>query len=359
MKRKTNRQPIDTLYILGAGSSKALTTVNTRSGERNRRTTPIDRDFLHSLYNFSLAQGWQKRAAELLKDGWLDSSELTEHGLEEAVIKRVAHYDLLSSLYPDKSRRKCTNEEYLNALTHLITDYLMKCKSNSSGSTKKFVSHVFPIGNDPHEYRNRIVTFNYDLIVDRPLLERGVHKKKIYFDRIGSAPSDSNKLATKDVFVHPLILKMHGSLNWRCNRSYFDQVIRGDVNPTERALIWSNDTRCPSPEDNGESPLIIPPIPNKPITKASIFRFLWTTAFEYLHEAQKIVIVGYSCPETDTLAQSMFTQFRNMNVNQVTIVDPAADALPKYDRMISGRMRKSTKWQYYRGFSEYIENMEQ
>ncbi|MCO6413220.1 MAG: hypothetical protein J5I92_10785 [Thiogranum sp.] len=332
-----------------------MTEIKTRNNKAPRRTTPIDKNFLNRLDQFSVKHGWQKRALEMLKAGWLDSSEFLNNGLESAIVKRVAHYDMLSALYPDKSRRKCTNEDYLNQLTHLVADHLLKCKSNSSGHTKQFVGDIFPSGQSVDQYKNRIITFNYDLIIDRPLLERGISKRKIYFDRIVSKKSDGTKRARTEKFLHPLILKLHGSLNWRCDREYFDQIINGSVNPDLRIPIWSNDSKCPGPNDD-ESPLIIPPVPNKPITKASIFRMLWTTALEYLHEAKKIVIVGYSCPATDVLAQSMFTQFRNMDVDEIVIVDTDSGAFSRYHDLIQGRVRKSVRWRYCAGFSEFIED---
>jgi hypothetical protein len=354
MKRRANRLAVDTLYVLGAGASKALTDVATRTNDYSRRSTPVDRDFLKVLDHFSLKQGWQKRSLEQVTSNWLGEADLLGFGLEAAVIKRVADYDMLSALYPDKSRRKCSNEDYLHHLSHLIADYLLKCRSNASGQTRKFVKAVFPPGQAVDDYRNRIITFNYDLIVDRPLLDRKISKRKIYFDRLVASRHDGTKRSGDEKFLHPLLLKLHGSLNWRCEREYFNQITNGSVDPALRIPIWSNDTKCPSPDDD-ESPLIIPPVPNKPITKASIFRMLWTSALEYLHEAKRIVIVGYSCPATDVLAQSMFTQFRNMDVEEIVIVDPASDSLSRYHQLMTGRVRKTIGWQYFGGFREYIE----
>lgn len=353
MRRSANRLKVDTLYVLGAGASKALTDVATRKNDFSRHTTPIDKDFLRCLNEFSLKQGWQKRSLELVKKDWLRESEFLNHGLEEAVIKRVADFDMLSALYPDKSRRKCSNEDYLHNLSHLIADYLLKCRSNSSGATREFINHVFPLGHPLDGYRNRIITFNYDLIIDRPLIDRGLSKRKIYFDRIVSQPSKGTRRASDQQFPNPLVLKLHGSLNWRCAREYFDQIINGAVDPENRIPIWTNDTECPSPAD-GESPLIIPPVPNKPITKASIFKMLWTRGLEYLHEAEKIVVVGYSCPATDVLAQSMFTQFHNKKATDITIVDPSSESLSRYHRLMRGRLRRDVRWHYFYSFEDYI-----
>lgn len=354
MKRIANRQKVETLFILGAGSSKALTEVKTRRKQYHEKTTPIDRDFLMLLDYFKHNQGWQKESWDELVKNWLGADELQSRGLEEAVIRRVADYDMISALYPDKSRRKCKNEQYLNHLTHLIADYLIKCRSNNSGDTKRFINKVFP-DQDVAEFQNRIITFNYDIIIDRPLIERGLAKKKIYFDRIASRREDGTRRDSNDRFPHPLLLKLHGSVNWRCERRYFDNIVAGSVNEQDRIPIWSVDTRCPSPSDD-ESLLIIPPVPNKPITRASIFRMLWTKAMEYLHEARRIVIVGYSCPQTDALARSVFTQFRNMNVKDIYIVDPSSDALFKYHSLFRSRVRNNVNWHYCEGFHQYIKN---
>lgn len=355
MKQSKYRKNIDTLYILGAGSSKALTYVKTRSNEYSRSTTPVDSDFLKMLEYFSLKIGWQNKGIDVLKANWLESSDFWCGGLESSIIKRVSHYDMLSALHKERARKKISNPEYLNWLSHLITDYLLKCRSNKSGDTRKFVDSVFPTKTASEDLNNRIITFNYDLIVDRVLLERGWSKQRIYFDRIATRQSDGTRRHSKDAFPHPLLLKLHGSLNWRCSQSDFENIIRGGVQSDNKITIWTDDTKSPSPDD-GHSPLIIPPIPNKPITASSIFRHLWTKAFEYLHEAKKIVIVGYSCPATDVMARAIFTQFRNMNVSDIYVVDPAVDALSNYVDIMHGRVRNSVRWHYYRGFSEYIEN---
>jgi hypothetical protein len=247
MKRRKNRLAVETLYVLGAGASKALTDVATRKNRFHRTTSPIDKDFLPSLDEFAFKQGWQRRSLDLIKDNWLRDSNLLAYGLEEAVIKRVADYDMLSALYSDKSRRKCTNEDYLNNLSHLIADFLLKCRSNSSGDTRKFVNHVFPLKQAPETYLNRIITFNYDLIFDRPLLERGISKRKMYFDRIVSCEADGTKRTKGEKFLHPLLLKLHGSLNWRCTRTYFDQIISGSVDRNVRIPFGPMTPNAPHP----------------------------------------------------------------------------------------------------------------
>lgn len=352
MKHNSNRKEIDTLYVLGAGASYCLSLVKSRKNKINHSITPLDKDFLKCLSEYQASSGWKKEAFELIEKGWLDRDPICNEGIENAIIKRVSQYEFLASLHPRKTKNKCSNEDYLNNLSHLITNYLSRCKSNSSGDTKRFINHVFPIKEKPELYSNRIITFNYDTLVERPLIDRGLSSKKLYFDRINKDPSEGIRRNAHERFDNPLVLKLHGSINWRCDRKYFDQIISGKIDQEEKIGIWQ-EVKAPKPDDNS-SPLIIPPIPNKPITQTSIFKFLWTTAFEYMHEAKKIVIVGYSCPPTDTLARAMFTHFASKKLTEIFVVDPNAMALKNYKEMLDPKLSSRIKWRYYSTFSEYI-----
>ncbi|PID80076.1 hypothetical protein CSB20_08330 [bacterium DOLZORAL124_64_63] len=353
MKQSKNRQQVDTLYVLGAGASYGLSYINSQKRKFVRAITPLDKDFLSCLEQSIPDKGWRRQAIELVLKDWFDRTEATKFGLEQAIIKRVSDYEFLAKIHPTRIKRKISNEEYLNNLSHLLTDYLDKCKSNRSGNTSRFVNAVFPPRTTPEDYRNRVITFNYDILIERPLIERGVSRRKIYFDRLGDDRKAGKARRMSECFAHPLILKLHGSTNWRCERTLFDQMIRGDIDQNKTVPIWIDGSKIPKPSDD-VSPLIIPPIPNKPITKTSIFRFLWTKAYEYLHEAKKIVIVGYSCPPTDALARTMFTHFKNKKIEEFYVVDPNAEALKNYREMVDPTVGRKAKWRYCSDFSEYI-----
>ena len=274
--------------------------------------------------------------------------------MEQAIIKRVNQFDFLKNINAARTRLKCSNDDYLNFLTHLITDYLLKTKSNVSSDTKHFINHVFPVGKA--NYNNRIITFNYDTLIERPLFERGFSPRKLYFDRIVKNKSEGLRRSSDQKFLHPLILKLHGSVNWRCSRSDYNNFFHEDFSK-EKFTIWLSD-QSPSPDDD-DSPLIIPPIPQKPITGSVLFKFLWATAFEYMHEAKEIVIVGYSCPHTDTMARTMFTHFKNKSLQTISVVDPNAEALKVYRDMFNPTQLPSKLiWKYYGSFRDYIKSIE-
>lgn len=96
--------------------------------------------------------------------------------------------------------------------------------------------------------------------------------------------------------------------------------------------------------------------PNKPITRSRLFRHLWLRFLDYLSEANTIVIIGYSCPETDVMARSIFTQFSNKNAKDIFIVDPSSDSMNNYVTLMGARVSKKARWHYCIGFDEYLKN---
>jgi hypothetical protein len=354
MRTHNLRKKVDKLFILGAGASHALSFVKAHDKGIRQSVTPLDKDFLKCLNENKRNKGWQRIALKEIVDGWLDDSSLFDEGLEQSIIKRVSQFDFLSNINSARTKRKCSNEDYIKNLAHLITYYLLKSKSNSSGFTKKFINHVFPVGEEVSNYNNRIITFNYDTLIERPLIERNLSLKKIYFDRIAREKKEGWVRDSSHKFLNPLILKLHGSANWRCSRNDFNRLLTGDPQE-DKFTIWVSD-KAPRPSDD-ESPLIIPPIPQKPITRSLLFKFLWTAAFEYMHEAKEIVIVGYSCPSTDTIAKAMFTHFKNKNLESITVVDPNAATLKHYKDMFNKtQLSDKLTWKYFDSFNEYIKS---
>lgn len=107
--------------------------------------------------------------------------------------------------------------------------------------------------------------------------------------------------------------------------------------------------------EDGISPCIIPPVIVKPITTISLFRFLWTRAFEYLHECKEIYVCGYSLPPTDALAGSLFKNFTNSSLEKVVVVDPNPAMITRWRNLLSRSRVKQATWEYYPDFSDFVQ----
>ena len=101
----------------------------------------------------------------------------------------------------------------------------------------------------------------------------------------------------------------------------------------------------------------MPPIPDKPMTKIRLFEFLWTRACEYLHEAENITICGYSLPDTDSLAMSLFGNLSNTRLKRVTVIDPDPSILQRWRDLLINNRNSRAQWTYHSDFREYVESL--
>lgn len=363
MRRPDNRKQINKLFLLGAGSSYSLTC---HGHSHLRKQAPLDKEFTQRLLRMADRHAWVKKAQQVIRKDWKDHHPFEELGLEEAIIKQIGHFDFLSSIHPRRGTGGRYITDYVYDLTHLITVLLSKVEESDARKVKDFCDLAFPSSLSFEKQRNRIITFNYDTVIDSHLANR-FKLTELYFDNIRTeATKDSRRRTARIDF--PLLVKLHGSANWRVTKDEFIEIISGNNTEVEESQtntyntrgcyflekIWCSNT-VPTPPDN-DAPLIIPPLPQKPITSVAIFRYLWTYAYEYLHECKELVICGYSLPDADTLAVSMFSNFSNLNLRKITIIDPNVAVIQKWKDLLSRRqIRDKAVWTYYDDFTQYIE----
>lgn len=355
MKRKENRFKVKRLYVLGAGASYSASTAVAASPDRQ---TPLDKDFCNRIADLCpVKPAWVEGSKEYILKEWRDHIPFKSFGLEQAIIRQIGHLEFIDAIHPRRRGTSISDFEYLNHLSHLICYALRRGREARNGPYTKFVRKVFPKGTKFDSVCDRVITFNYDELLDKTLFEN-FDIREIYFDRIEESKNTKTRRIEKN--NHPLLIKLHGSVNWRCTKDEFANIVASVASKdTEYEIdsIWYSSIGTPSPED-GSSPLIMPPLPIKPITSVRLFRFLWTKAYEYLHEADEIVICGYSLPDADRLAQSMFANFTNKTVKQITIVDPNPGILRKWRDLLRRKSINSrARWMYYEDFGEYVNGL--
>ena len=163
------------------------------------------------------------------------------------------------------------------------------------------------------ELRATCITFNYDCYLDEALYCTESWNP-------GWGYGFFCRPASHTVAHHPqegvlaskmLLLKLHGSLNWRSRLGYKD--------PVALDSIVHHDDMSPFPRSREDVDLIdrhlesqqvtIPPV----LTKSGLFtqpalRVVWNMAFESLAAADTVTFIGYSLPTTDISAQILFSE---------------------------------------------------
>jgi hypothetical protein len=158
--------------------------------------------------------------------------------------------------------------------------------------------------------RNTILTFNYDLVVERALHELGVPfsygfaKQRVSYDQSATCTSSATVGAVP-------VLKLHGSVNWapRPGRGLGFTVFGSYADVRAINAI----------------PALVPPTWDKHFDYH--LRAVWQTAVAALSTATRIVVLGFSMPETDLhfrylLAASLA---RNISLRNLFFVNPADD----------------------------------
>jgi len=202
---------------------------------------------------------------------------------------------------------------------------------------RNFWRHLFQYANDGAQMPT-IITFNYDLVLERALLQLLIGTNydnyqnqlpfnsfeiQYYHDRVPSlcyaasyaSYTDSDFKHKTGTVLAPLegkqvakhfnieILKLHGSLNFPKPRVKFDDGVYNFA----AAL---------------DDPQILPPISNKMAGNTS--DDAWRIALQRLREAKNVVIVGYSLPRTDIYMQYFLKAALgpNMDLNKIFVFDP-------------------------------------
>jgi hypothetical protein len=169
-----------------------------------------------------------------------------------------------------------------------------------------------------------IITFNYDDIVDQALFEihepdspdpRHWHPDGGYgffcepsFCTITNQPMYMNECST-------LLLKLHGSFNWRCRLGDSgprapNQILHRELWFPQTSSLRSSPAVLDRVDDYLEvDPLIVPPVLLKAdLTLHPVLRLVWSRARDRLSKANRIVFLGYSFPTTDLASKTLFRE---------------------------------------------------
>lgn len=155
------------------------------------------------------------------------------------------------------------------------------------------------------------ITFNHDDFFDDKLYRHG------WLPDLGYGFFLQPTL--RNIKTRMVLLKLHGSVNWRIKKGYKEVHCRpDDIIHYER---WLADTEFEKIDDQLEKDsLIMPPILDKSgVLYHPTIRGIWQQAAQKLNNSDNVIFIGYSLPKTDILANFLFSD--NILHNNITVVD--------------------------------------
>jgi hypothetical protein len=293
---KTTKLKRPIVLIFGAGASRG------GLDEATGVPPPVDKDFF-DIASQLVGHGTPKLAKKVLNDVWQLYKRTTGVGLEtyyrdletRAIIGEFAK---TANQPKDWHKRREELEELIRRVyvhTTVEDAHSPTVRPKTSAIHKHILEELKP--------KDTIITFNYDLVI-----EESFSSAKLWnpVDGYGIQTSGKTKGWAKR-WLHDKnyknkeskisLLKLHGSLNWE---SYPNgMAIRLKPKPY---LVSTRNGKT-----RFEKISILAPGWNKPIHKNPYKKF-WREARLQLEKCKTLIILGYSLPETDLLAQSLLAE---------------------------------------------------
>jgi hypothetical protein len=176
--------------------------------------------------------------------------------------------------------------------------------------------------------KDTVISFNYDLVVERALRPIALKHGKTFGDwlyALSDAPNDS-KL--------PVVLKLHGSSNWRLPDDHFEVLTR----------TWKDFDDTPGYrgyKGKGTTFPIFLPFWDKRIEQEP-WLHLWRECLSKLEGVGTVLVWGYSLPPTDVKAQQVFTLGLSGRRFRLCIIDPSTGTRERWREMFP----EALYWEY-------------
>lgn len=328
-----------TVLLLGAGSTLAHAQA---LGAESKYDPPLDANLF-------------ERASLLDVEGFADVRDFvkTRFGFRIEDNGGSAEYvfSLVHQLAMDEPCDSSDAERILFKLRHLYLSVIAECTNKLSGKAEHGLRELLErLLEDVGRENLSIVTFNYDLIVEKILA--AISETLNSPDQLLSLRSSYHGVDFKEIFpaggteeFYPCehseviqVLKPHGSLNWFLAYKDADDYRR--VNPLEPVEVWCcADKKIRTDYDNLDyygpgttannptfrlRPLIVPPVFDKTKYWANILAPIWTAFGRVVSEADRLVICGYSLPDADVKAQCVIAGAlaTNQRLKRLDVIDP-------------------------------------
>lgn len=315
------------VYILGAGFSRNF----------NQDMFPLVSDFLSVAKARSIYEPEQKHQDLALVIRRYFGNDTYQN--IEKVLSFLAESPLYNRQIP-LEHRPIVYEELVEIIVGVLSG-----ASQTNADTELIQETYQRFAELLNETESTVITFNYDMLLERLLRNVGWQQYYGYGVHIpltheamptppNTYPNQSNS-ENMDTDRKSLVtvLKLHGSINWGMpiiaedkTHAIYQIPLRGGVSMADFAI----QTERGSPFTQYFRPVIVPPVLDKSLWfRNPTFRVVWNMAMEAIEQASEITFVGYSLRATDFMAEFMFRQAVSMQPieRKITVVDPRASEL--------------------------------
>ncbi len=167
------------------------------------------------------------------------------------------------------------------------------------------------------------ITFNYDDFFDRALCDAQECSDELHWSPevgYGFVCRPASAVLNTDTTTHHtfepalLLLKLHGSLNWRLPKAGVADVVPTQVLFDDPLLAeqerWQKcEARLQIDTYLQERRVMAPPVlVKRALHTEAIFHVLWHQALTRLRNAERTVFIGYSMPHMDLAARTLFAE---------------------------------------------------
>lgn len=202
----------------------------------------------------------------------------------------------------------------------------------------------------PKDELNAFISFNYDLLLDHAVHRResGVGNYnlpfayQIGFDGYQRVIDGNTGPADWD------ILKPHGSFNWGHCSSCRIHVLFSYLDPS--GLASQKCRNC----HRGLTPVLVSPVQGTQIPPDTTP--VWDRAAHLLANADRLIVVGYSFPQADARALTLFhsSLANNGALQSVVIADPCPNEIQCRLEELAGETIRRATTRRFRGFTEFV-----
>lgn len=323
---------LNTIYLLGAGFSRSFD-----------NEFPLSCDFIKKARDKKCGDTSYLKLNPSLE---LLDKFISDYFPEEPDLEEVMSF-LAQDFFPPSFRQHWQHRsDIYDELLSLVSSFLSHVNNVDPHKEKIIDSFVEKITAEG----TSIITFNYDCLIDHYLFK---NKKWHPSSGYGVPFRHVRDCFHKSYFEIPSstlsLIKLHGSINWgtlHCEKEESDPEVF--YSPPIMNGIESNisliGVTMPLSKDLfhsvGFRPRIVPPIIDKlQLYDNRFFRKLWYFARELLINTERIIIIGYSFPQTDYMARHLFKEALGSHLGKVRrkqIIVVNKDCTAEYEKKVKG-----------------------